>query len=304
MKQIFIFIFINLIFILDGYAKPNEELLIVQAVSGDRKSFVMHKGLADGYAKGQHIIFSNENVSLVCRAIEVSRDHSLWMPIDSNSNVPFNKNDIISMNSHAYGNVALDIDAEKQNMADYLKPPEEFNSADLNNSVAFTGSMGAALSQSASSVSSTQNSKKTTADIGIEYQMRKSPHYEITIGARYDYDIYRLTTPVLDIPTERTLGTIGFNYHFLNQDNKLQHYYAGFAVGIGLSKTTNNGEISSGLAYLIPTIHLGYLFPLGESTFFVLEGKIESITSREKFKDSVSQNSNEINSKINIGIRF
>ena len=46
--------------------KPREELMVVQTVSKDRRSFVIAKGVKDGVARGQEIIYANDNVSILC----------------------------------------------------------------------------------------------------------------------------------------------------------------------------------------------------------------------------------------------
>jgi len=72
-----------------------EELVIIQTVSVDQKSFVVAKGLKDGISNGQELIFANENVSLVCKAVEVNRDYSYWYPINENMSVPFLREEIV-----------------------------------------------------------------------------------------------------------------------------------------------------------------------------------------------------------------
>jgi hypothetical protein len=76
--------------------------------------------------KGQEIIYANENVSILCKAIEVNRNYSLWVPVDRNVNIPFNKEEFVSYNSHAYGNVALDIVGDVNNLTPEINYSEVF----------------------------------------------------------------------------------------------------------------------------------------------------------------------------------
>ena len=285
--------------------KPHEELMVVQTVSKDRHSFVVSKGIKDGVFKGQEIIYANDNVSILCKAIETSRDFSLWVPLDKNANVPFNKDEIISYNSHAYGNVALEVVGDIKEitpMPEDFKIPEK--SVLKSNNFALKGSFGKGLSQSSSNVSADKDSTRAGYTFSLEYNYRLMPEFEMSFGARFDSEVNRISSPQLDIPTSRTMATAAATYHLLNFSKDKNYFYLSLAVGLGNSKTTVNEEIASGYAILLPEVRLGYLMPLSKSTSFVVEASVESISSHEKFSDSTTQVTNTLNSKFSLGLRF
>lgn len=285
-------------------AFSKEELVVVQIVSKDRKSFVLQKGIRDGYAKGQEVIFSNENASIVCKAIEVNRDYSLWIPIDRNLNIPFNKQDIISYNTHTFGNIGVNVAGEIVKLIPDDKYNKEYSYLRNENNWMFRYSYGMALSQSASSVASESYSKKQGQDFSLEYAWRYSPNLEFDFGGRYDYETYRLSSPELDIPTKRTLITFGSTYHFLSLFSSKNNLYATVTIGFGKSNTTVNNFDNSGSAFILPQVRLGYLVPISKDMALIAEISVESVSAKEKAEDGTTQNSSQVNSKASIGIRF
>lgn len=281
-----------------------EELTVIRTTSKDKKSFVVQKGLQNGISRGQEVIFGNDNVSIVCKAIEVSREYSLWIPVDKNMMVPFKKEDIVSLNTHTFGNVAVDLGNGVQKINPDVDYNLEFEKLRTQNSITARYSYGGAVSQSSSSVSTSQNSKKKSEDFNFEYGFRINPAYEISIGGRLDYEVYRLTTPELDIPTTRQFITLSFTYHAVAFSSNKNNLYATATIGIGNSKTTVDNEVSSGLATILPEVKIGYLFPISKEFALVGEVGVESVAAQEKFSDGSKQDTTQVNTKASIGIRF
>ena len=284
--------------------KPREELMVVQTVSKDRRSFVITKGMKDGVLKGQEIIYSNENVSILCKALEVNRFYSLWTPVDKNINVPFNKEDFVSYNSYAYGNVALDILADVHLTDTKVDLNLEYKKFRSENNFSRKGSLDRGLSQSSSDVSADKTSSPTGYSFALEYNIRYSYQFEVSAGARIDNVVYRITSPDLDIPTSRVMATIAATYHLLEISNDKNNLYLTLAAGIGKSTTTINEVQSSGIVTLLPEVRLGYLMPLSTSIAVFIEGSVESLSTHETLQDQTKQDTNVLNSKLTIGFRF
>ena len=66
-----------------------EQVVIIQAVSADKKSFMVRKGQIDGVVEGQESVFSTDRFSVAARPVEITREHSLWVVSDAKSGVPF-----------------------------------------------------------------------------------------------------------------------------------------------------------------------------------------------------------------------
>lgn len=284
--------------------KPHEELMVVQTVSKDRRSFVMSKGVKDGIVRGQEIIYANENVSILCKAIEVNRNYSLWVPVDKNINVPFNKDEFISYNSHAYGNVALDIVGDVNKLTPEVNFDIEFKRFRTDDNFSLKTSLDKGISQSSSDVSADKNSKRTGYTLAGEYNFRFLSEFEMSVGVRIDNEVYRLTSPELDIPTNRTMATIAATYHMTGLSKNKNNFYLSLAAGLGKSTTTVNGERSVGAVTLLPEARLGYLMPITASFATVLETSIESISAHETFQNKIEQVTNIINVKFTVGVRF
>jgi hypothetical protein len=284
--------------------KPHEELMVVQTVSKDRRSFVVAKGVKDGVMKGQEIIYANENVSILCKALEVNRNYSLWVPVDKNVNIPFNKEEFVSYNSHAYGNVALDIVGDIYNLTPEVNYDILFKKFRTSDNFSLKASFDQGLSQSSSDVSADKNSKRSGYTFTLEYNFRFLPEFEMSIGGRIDNEVYRLTSPELDIPTTRTMVTAAATYHFTNFSKDKNNFYLTLATGIGKSTTTVNNEKSTGIVTLLPEARFGYLMPFSKSVAMIFEASIESLSAHEKFQDQTEQVTNILNSKFSIGLRF
>lgn len=283
------------------YAK--EELTVIQTVSKDRRSFVVAKGIKDGVIKGQEIIFANDNVSIVCKASEVNRDFSLWVPVDRTINVPFKKEEIVNSNSSVYGNVALEIASDGS-----LVPKENFNESfkkfRAQNNYSLKGGYNRGLTQSSSSVSDEKNSSRAGYNLSLDYNYRFLPEFEMSVGARMDNEVYRIEQPELDIPTRRIMATIAATYHFVNFSDNKNNFYLTVAAGIGKSDTTVSEEKSSGRVTLLPEARVGYLMPFSKGLAMLFEGSVESLSSSESFADGTDQSTNILNFRATIGIRF
>ena len=284
--------------------KPHEELLVVQTVSTDRRSFVVSKGVKDGVFRGQEVVYANENVSILCKALEVSRDYSLWAPIDQFINIPFKKEEIISYNTHSYGSVGLDIVGDINNIIPEVSIENEYTKFRISNNFALKASFDRGLFQSSSDVSADKNSTRAGYSLALEYNYRFMPEFEMSFGARIDNEVYSITEPRLDIPTTRKIATIGVTYHVMSLSNNKNNFYLTLAAGLGTSQTTVSEVTSTGYVTLLPEVRLGYIMPFSKTFAMVFEGSVESLNSHETFPDQTVQLTNILNTKFSVGLRF
>lgn len=280
-----------------------EELTIVQTVSKDRRSFVVGRGIKDGVIKGQETIYANDNVSIVCKAIEVNRHFSLWVPIDANVTVPFNKEEVVSSNASVYGNVALEIVGDTS-LTPSINYNEVYKKFRTQNNISAKASYNKGLNQSSSSVSDEKNGSRSGYNFALEYNYRFMPEFEVSAGARIDNEVYRIESPELDIPTRRIMATIAATYHFVSFSNNQNNFYLTVAAGLGQSQTTISGEKTSGPVTLLPEARVGFLMPFTKKMAMVFEGAVESLSSKESFADGTEQTTSILNMRATIGIRF
>ena len=281
-----------------------EELVIVQTASTDGHTFVISKGLKEGIFKGMEVTFSNGNTSLVCKAIEVNRLYSLWKPLDQNAIIPFRREDIISYNSHAYGNVSLDVVADYNNITPQINFDEVYKKFRSLDNLSAKLALNNAFSYSSTSVDSKNNTGGLGYSLSFEYNQRWFPEIELSYGLRYDTQTYLLKNPELDIPNNRILGIASINYHLTAFSTSSSNFYVGLTAGLGQSTTTINQTKSKGLVTLLPEARLGYLRPVNTELAMIFEASFESLSSNEKFSDNSVQTTNLINVKATFGLKF
>lgn len=289
-------------------AWAEEELVIIQTVSVDQKSFVIAKGIKDGISRGQELIFANENVSLVCKAVEVNRDYSYWYPMNENMTVPFLREEIVGTSSHIYGSIGLDVIADQNKLIETYESNEK-KAKDLAyfrnyDHYSLRGSLGAGLTQNTSSVTADQAPKRFAYEVSIEYDFRFRSEYELGVGLRVDRDIYRLSNPTLDIPTTRILALASATYHFFQWSSNKNNIYISLVAGIGSSSTVVDQATNSGIATILPQARLGYMMPFSNKSALILEASIESISAKETLPDSSVQTTSYSNVKGTIGVTF
>jgi hypothetical protein len=300
-RALYNLVFLGAIFTFGVYA---EERALERPAERPHEELMVAKGIKDGVIKGQEIIYANENVSILCRAEEVNRNYSLWSPIDKNINIPFNKEEFISYNSHAYGSVALDIVGDANNIIPRINYDIEFKKFRNSNNFSLKASLDQGLSQSSSEVSTDKNSKRFGYTLGLEYNYRFLAEFEMSVGGRIDNEVYRITSPQLDIPTTRVMATIAATYHLMAFSKDKNNYYLTLAAGLGNSKTTISGVTSSGYVTLLPEARIGHLTPFSKSVAMFFEASIESLSAHEKFSDSTVQDTNILNARLTLGLRF
>lgn len=289
---------------LSSQLHAKEELTVIQTVSNNQRSLIISKGMKDGVFKGQEIIFANDNVSIVCRAIEVNRDFSMWVPLDMNVTLPFNKNDIISINSTVYGNVALEVAGDSGLVPD-LTIKERMDV--VNNPTSFTlkASLSKGLAQSSSSVVDEKNTGRSGNNFSFDYNYKFIPEFEMSLGLRIDSEIYRIEDPQLDIPTRRTMALLATTYHFVNYSASLKNnFYVTLAAGIGRSTTTIDNEDVVGRVLILPEARIGYLLKISPAFSMVFESGIESVSTSETFLDGTNQTTNSLTIRGSVGVRF
>ncbi len=299
--SIYCFVLLNVLGqVLSPKIFAREELQIVQTVSQTKKSFVLNKGLAEGIYRGMELLVSNEQVSILCKAIEVNRQFSLWSPVSANVSIPFQKEEIVTINPYAYGNVALNVD--KIQFPDLNSIPKIAFVGEHYWSLYYNYTFG--LYQTTSDVSAENSGRKTGSQLGLEYIKHFHEEFEWTLGGRFGREVYRLNDGGLDVQTDRYLMTVVFNY-LLKQFSSGKGYWSlGLLFGAGLSSTLLDETTSRGPSFLLPEIRLGYNFPFSNGNSLQLEFGIENLINQEKFDDGEEQSNNTVNSKFTVGIRF
>ena len=291
-----------LLFLLASLLWAKEELLVVQAVSSDRTSFVVQRGAQDGVVAGQESLFTTEDASLAAVVVEISREHSLWRLSDARGTVPFDKGDTLVFTGAidslplalSLGRFALG-EEEREKLRELQKHPP-FGKALLRSSFSFA--LDETVSDSASQ--SQRDAQRTGLQVAGLYALPLNSRVSLAFGLRFDRDTVSQEDPDLEIPTSRlfVLGEILFHLEGRN-------LYLGAGAGLGQSESEVGSVSVQGQAQALPIIKVGHRRALGKGRFaLVSELGLEYLRIGEHFSGRIRQDTSILNGKFSLGLMF
>ena len=130
------------------------------------------------------------------------------------------------------------------------------------------------------------------------------PRFEYAAGLRFDQERMTFRNPAISTISRRIFAIGEGSYHFRPLPPSQGHFYLGAGLGFGLSFTSIDEWASSGGAFALPIVKVGYIEKLTYNRSLVVEASFESISESESFADSRQQASHTINGKLGIGLRF
>lgn len=281
-----------------------EQLVIIDAVSASKQTFVVQRGAEDGITIGTESLFSNENISVLARAIEVSRQHSLWKIKEQNATFPFQKDESVVFNK-SRTNIWSEL-PNIQKRVSRAKRQEEVFAQLYGDGTTFQlrGNFSNTFYESTTDTDSNRAPERTGMHIEALYHWRIWEKFEIGIGLRYDQEDAVISDPELTIPTTRIMGLSELTYHFSDFQGQGNNFYVAGAVGIGRSQTQIDDAVSTGLATVLPSVRLGYIVRRPNGFDFTFETVAEAISAQESFIDTKEQTTNLVNAKVAFGVRF
>jgi hypothetical protein len=286
---------IALILALVGPLAIADELVIIQAVSTDQRTFVIAKGHREGIGRGQESLFSTTKISLVARAIEVNREYSLWSVIDDRANIPFEKEEMVNY-SNTVESIEIQIPEVKIRRNQIFFQPKKFW-------YMRTG-FSRTLSQTISDAPSDTDKYRQGMQFDALFTYNWKPKWEWGIGVRYDVEAEVLEQGDVTVPSSRFLLTSEILYQLEYFKGKKSNFYISGSLGVGRSQTQVTNFISTGWAFVIPTVRVGWQRHYHGKWWFLLEGLMESVKTEESFTDTDPQETNLTNMKILMGIKF
>lgn len=273
-----------------------EKLVIIQAVSTTKKTFIIHLGKKDGIFKGQESLFSTPDISAVARVIEVGRNNSLWVLADHDAVVPFHRKEVIS-----FGHNVISVFTE---ISQLRKDDNNFNQFSKRPNLTFRGGFSYGIYQSITETDAERSTFRSGGQLEVTFGYFPYNTFEVGIGLRADYEVETQKNPTLDIPSSRYFMTLEIGHHFNRIKRTQSHYYVFIGAGFGQSNTNVNGAESSGPAKLLPYVRFGKHQRMSHLYGFVYELTAESVSMSENFSDKDNQTTNIINLKAVIGVKF
>jgi hypothetical protein len=282
--------------IIESWELPNDELVIIQAVSTTKKNFVVRRGFDEGVSVGQESLFSTASFSVLCRAVEVTRHHSLWVPLDKRAKVPFERKDYVTFSNN--------VEKVSIKIADIVEQKKESAKWKRKEYWITRFSISAAMWESVSETNAEREANRGGFQFEIYGSRRIFEDIELALGVRFDQETAIIDESNLEIPTTRYMLMGEFVYNFAPVEGSKDHFYAALGGGVGLSSTTVNEQTNGGVAYLGPLVRLGYKKSLSPKYSFLLEGVGEAISMEEKLENDDTQTTNIVNLKFSMGLKF
>lgn len=283
--------------------QPQQELVVIQAVSSTGRTFVIGKGTQDGIQAGQMSLFQSTHFSLRAVAATTSRLNSQWKMLTPQATLPFSRGEIITFTN------ALAAPLSGQNQAISPHSPIGKSREMGENKLVIMAGLKQTLKQSTEAPTST--STVATSDEGT----RSGYHLEVgynfwandffTLGPRLRFDSEVEKGDFVNQSTTRRLAILDICYHFHSFAVEDSYYYFSLYAGVGDVQTNIEEESKSGNTLLLPGLRLGKLFPIGKGDWSLAgELGVEAINSSESFEGEIANDTALINVQVSLGIQF
>lgn len=284
-------VLVSFLFLYQAYAF---ELVMIQAVSESKRTFITRNGKRQGVIQGSTGTFTAEDVSYLAKAVTVTGNYTQWELINKDANFPLEKGSLVTYYPATEYIWALAPESERRK---YIKSqvPE------LKKSFVFKGALTRGLSESVSDVpASTTQRGGYMAEV---YHERDFVHnFAYDFGLRYEREI--VSYPASSFITSRALLIADVLYYFeILRDYINGRLFLAGGFGYGLSSTTGIGLTQSGAVAMLPTARLGLSLPFNQDWEFVTDGGFESLQTQERQENGNSQTTTQTNFKFGFGLR-
>ena len=269
------------------------ELIMIQAVSDTKKTFITRNGKRQGVIRGMTGTFTAENVSVLAKAVSVTGNFAQWELINKEALLPFEKGAIVTYYAAEEYLWALTPETERRKYIKSLIPQ-------LRQSWVFKRALTTRLNESVSDAPATTNRRGGFLS-ELYYERDFYGPFAFDVGFRYEREVINYTGATLI--TKRALLITDLLYYFDVREYFNGRIFIGAGVGYGLSNTSTTGNSQSGPVGLLPTAKLGLTLPFTDDWEFVGEGALESLQTSEEQQEGRRQTTTQVNSKFGIGLR-
>lgn len=270
------------------------ELTVIQGISRSGQTFVTRNGKKDGIIEGKKVTFTADNVSIIAKAIEVTREFTQWEIENDFTDVPFRKSQVVTM----------------YDTSEYLwaLTPEEIKSKYVKSklfkprkSLAAASSFFRGIQESVSGI---EDQSVVRGGLQLEgyFEKELDRNFAFALGVRYTMETINVAEATLQ--SNRFMGIAEGRYYF----NPLYKFYAArvsiaLGIGYGQSNTDTSGLVSSGYAMILPVSKLALNLPINKQNDFVIESAFESLEISETLSDQTEQVTNVNNFKVGIAFK-
>ena len=285
---------ISILFISNSFSY---ELIVVQGVSKEKQTFVTRNTEIGNknIFEGKRATFTSENVSIIAKAITVTREFIQWEILNDFTDVPFSQGDIVTIYDSREYLWALTPELAKKKYFGKIKYRAQ-------RSIEAQIFFSRGLSESVSGAEA-QNVDRGGLQFEFAFKHELNTSFSLSYGIRYARDVANL--PEVSIINTRLLGTFDLRYYF---PPLLDFYNARIALAMGLgygaTRTEVDSLITAGNAVLLPSPKISLSFPLEDNKEIEVVGAIDSLRLDESNAEGDDFTTNLSNSKAGIIYRF
>lgn len=270
------------------------ELMLVQAVSASKKTFVTRNGKRQGIIENMDGTFVSNDISFNARAKTVTSQFTQWEIINSEALVPFQTGDVITYHPAQEYIWSLNPGEARRR---YIREIKQEVRRSLLMKVATTRGINESTTGTMA-----QNTNRGGVALDLVYERLVHPNFAWDLGVRYEREIVNL--PAGSLITQRALFVGDLLYYF----NEAEFFYdgrffIGAGMGFGQSSTSADGLVQSGSAVLLPAVKAGVSLPINKEWDFVAEGAFETLKTSEKLEDNTKQETTQSNLRVGFGLR-
>lgn len=270
------------------------ELMVVQAVSSSKHSFVTRNGKRQGVSKDMTATFVSDDVAVNARALTVTSQFTQWELVNKEGTVPFEVGSVITYHPAQEYLWSLNPAEARRRYVEKLRPQVKHSAI-----VKTAATRG--LSESTSNAAPASSSRGGVALDAI-YERLWDRNFAIDAGIRYENEVINLTGGSLI--TQRLIALADVIYYFDALDTFYgARFFLSAGAGYGQSSTEADGILQSGNVILLPSAKIGVSLPFNQNWDFIAESAFETIKTNEKLDDGSKQETTQSNLRIGLGLR-
>lgn len=270
------------------------KLAIIQGVSKEKQTFVTRNEQDHIFLQGQTVTFTSNNVSVLAKAMKVTREFTQWEILNDFTDVPFRRGEIVTMYQAREYLWALSPETVKRKYvkAKLFKTKKSFETK-------FAYNKG--ISESVS-LAAPENPDRSGYQFESMFRRQMNFNWAAAFGLRYTQEIINL--PAVSLTNTRFTALAEARYYF----GKMEDFFdaqIGLALGVGFgqSRTQTTSQTSFGDVLILPTTKISLDFPISNEYEFGIVGAFESLRIEESFTDNNEQTTNLNNTHVGVVFR-